>query len=217
MGAKFLDVIPQSGTYPEYHFGEHFRDRVWIEFEDNNYNKWFGCFARSPYKGLDKVIVNNAGTVALIISNGAGYLIEIDTKKLLYHFEDYPSIESAICTANPDYFVVGTFYSIIILNKDGLIKEISPDFSTDGIYFTQQEGTKAVGDLSSYIYGDLNVRFVLDLITFEITVSTKFKIRRLGPWEYITISDKDIVESKAPHFLHKIWRQLTSLGTRDKK
>lgn len=166
-----------------------------------------GALRISPMRRrLDKVLTNDDGRFALVISSGTGYLIDIEKRCLIYQSKGYPPIESAINTGQPYYFIAGTFVSILVLDHTGLIKEIAFEFSTYGIYFTGQAGDRAIGDISSYLYGDINVGFNLDLSTFEVSIDKTVKVKRLGPLEYITVSDS---KAKSFSLVSKLWKYLS--------
>ena len=54
-----------------------------------------------------------------------------------------------------------------------------------------QYDTKAVGDFYGYIYQEFNVGFEFDLTIFHILIKKVIKVRRLSPFEYVTLTDKD--------------------------
>jgi len=171
MTARILTNTPTSGESPEFYFGEHFRQTLWVEFVDNEYEKWIGCFQCDYPKLLNEVLVDNENKSAFVVSGGIGYLIDIKNRKLKYKTEENPLIESVILTTNPDYFIAGTFYCVYIFDNEKLIKDISADELVDGIYFKRQVDRKAVGDLASIENQfEFNLDFELDLDTFELTV-----------------------------------------------
>ena len=171
MTARILTNTPTSGESPEFYFGEHFRQTLWVEFVDNEYEKWIGCFQCDYPKLLNEVLVDNENKSAFVVSGGIGYLIDIENRKLKYKTEENPLIESVILTTNPDYFIAGTFYCVYIFDNEKLIKDISADELVDGIYFKRQVDRKAVGDLASIENQfEFNLDFELDLDTFELTV-----------------------------------------------
>ena len=190
MSATILHTIPFSGSYPEKHFGQNFNYQIWVEFEDNNFNKWLGCFPKHfPHPHFDKTFVDKNNNNAFVVIGGIGYLIDIANQTLLYQTEEYPAIESAMVTADPDFFIAGVMYSVYIFDKSGLFKEIKPDFFVDGIFFTGQKGKNAFGDLYSSVYQGFNVGFELNLETFEMKMNKEIKVRRTGPFEYVILKD----------------------------
>jgi hypothetical protein len=171
LSARILTNTPTSGEFPEFYFGEHFRQTLWVEFVDNEYEKWIGCFQCDYPKLLNEVLVDMENKSAFVVSGGIGYLIDIENRKLKYKTEENPLIESVILTTNPDYFIAGTFYCIYVFDNENLIQEVLADDLVDGIYFKRQVDRKAVGDLASIENQfEFNLDFKLDLDTFELIV-----------------------------------------------
>ena len=169
MSAIIINNIPISGKYPEHHFGEHFKSSLWIEFIDNNSNKWFGCFSKEHDHGFNKVLINKENTTAFVVSDGQDYIIDIENRKIKFKTEEHPLIVSLILTENPNYFIVGTFYEIYIFNSEKRIKKLIPNLILDGIYFNKQEEKQAVGDLSTAENQyNKNILFEFNLETFSL-------------------------------------------------
>jgi len=207
MGAEIINNSPSSGDYPEKHFGLDFNSCLWVKFMDNDFQEWVGCFS-SNYRPFNKVLIDNANKTAFVVAGGQGYLIDISTRELLDEIEGVPGIESIIYTTNPEYFLAGSCCCIYIFDNRKLIKRYDPDFTVDGIYFTEQNGQKAIGHLYSYKYQqDLNVGFSFDLVTNELTIDKNVKIRKLGPFEFVTVTEKEIKENES--FFTKVLRRLT--------
>ena len=172
MSARILTNTPISGEFPEFYFGEHFRQTIWVEFVDNEFEKWVGCFPCEYHKLLNEVLVDKENKSAFIVSSGIGYLIDIESKRLNYKTEEHPLIESAILTINPNYFIAGTYYCVYIFDSEKLIKEVLADELVDGIYFKRQIDRKAVGDLATIENQyERNIDFELDLDTFELIIN----------------------------------------------
>jgi hypothetical protein len=195
MSGRILNTTPISGEYPEIHFGEHYTKRLWIVFEDNDFEKWYGCFPNDSHQGFNDVLIDKSNNSAFVISSGIGYLINIKTKELIYKTAEHPLIESAILTENPDYFIAGTFYSVYVFDTDKFITEVTPDFMVDGIYFKNQQNKKAIGDLAtSENQYDFNMDFEFDLETFDLTLNKKVIRKQLGIFESVSIVDKNCVK-----------------------
>ena len=74
-----------------------------------------------------------------------------------------------------------------------------------------QYDTKAVGDFYGYVYQEFNVGFEFDLTIFHILIKKVIKVRRLSPFEYVTLTDKDEKDvTTSNNLLSKIWKQKTS-------
>lgn len=172
MSAEILTITPTSGNAPEIHFGEHFNNPLWIEFVNNNSEKWFGCFSNDHPSVLNKVLVDKENKSAFVVSGGIGYLVDIDNKIIKHKTADYPLIYSLIQTNDPDYFIAGTFFSIYVFDADKLIQEITPNIPVDGIYFKNQISRKAIGDLASNKNQyKSNLDFEFDLEIFELKLN----------------------------------------------
>ena len=181
MSAEILTIAPTSGQFTERHFGEHFNSGLWVKFTDKNFQEWVGCFSKSYDNGLCLVLSNETNWTIFIIAGGHGFLIDINSKKLITELDEQPLIESAISTINLDYFIAGTFYSIYILNQTGLFKEVRPDQIIDGIYFKKQIQNKAIGDLATAEnHYENNIDFELDLTTFELHLNYKTRQGLIG-------------------------------------
>ncbi len=177
MSVEILKNIPVSGEAEEKHFGEHSsKSTLWVEFIDNESQKWFGCFPCHYPKMLNKVLVDSENETAFVFSGGIGYLININKKTLLTETDSPPLVESAIITSNPQYYLVGTFSSFLIFDQKELIKEVLPYMFVDGIYLKSQIGKKAIGNLDSADNQyEKKLDFELDLNTFELTIDGKLE------------------------------------------
>jgi hypothetical protein len=174
MNAEILPAAPSSGEVDEKYFGEHFNFCLWVKFTDDDHNQWAGCFAKTYDGGFNKVLVDAASSKAFVVACGRGYLIDLNGRNLVLEFEEGDSIESAIATANPNYFIAGGFYSIYVLEFNGTLKCVSPDFILDGIYFKGQLNNKAIGELATAENQyDGNMNFEFDLETFCLTLKGK--------------------------------------------
>lgn len=192
MSVKILNNVPASGELEEIHFGEHFTHGLWVEFETNDFEKWVGCFPMEYINGFKTALANQTNKVGFIVAGGLGYLIDIKEKKLILKTDEHPLIESAILTQNPDYFIAGTFYSVYVIDNEKIVREISPDFIIDSIYFKKQQKGKAIGELATAENQyDFNMDFEFDLKTFELTLNQKVTRKRFGPFETVRIEDKD--------------------------
>lgn len=177
MSARILKNTPISGESPEVHFGEHFKQSLWVEFVDNVFEKWNGCFECEYPKLFHGVLLDKENKTALVVSSGVGHLIDIENRKLLFKTEDHPAIESAVSTTNPDYFIAGTYCSVYVFDNKKLIKEVEADGLVDGIYFKFQVDRRVTGDLVTIDNPfDFHLDFEFDLDTFELTID-KSKIQ----------------------------------------
>lgn len=149
MNIEILTQIPISGKYEEVHFGDNFNQSLWIEFNISKTNYWVGCFSKLYENGLNKVLYDVNEKTCCVIAGGKGYLINIETKNIIFETDEYPLIESLVQSISPNYYFLGNYYSVYVLNKQGLIKEIKPDFMVDGIYVESQLEGKIIGKVDS--------------------------------------------------------------------
>lgn len=209
MSASILEFTPQSGDYPEKHFGQTFNSRLWIKFTDNNQQEWVGCFSKQ-YPTADKVVTSADNETAFVLAGGRGYLIDIKTRELLHSLEDLPTIESLIHTTEPEYFILGACYLVYIFDTRNFIKEIDPVLTVDGIYFTDQQGKKAIGHLYSYEYDqNYNVGFEFDLENETWTIDPNKKVK--PPGQFGVEPTKQNKEKSKGGLLRKLFDRLTSL------
>ena len=206
MSGEILETTPLSGEYPEFHFGEHFAHKLWVQFEDKNFQKWNGCFPSESQQALNKILVNKSNDTAFVISGGAGFLIDINKKSLLFQTKEHTLIESAILTENPNYFIAGTFYSIYVFDNETLVKEIRPEIIVDGIYLKCQKDKMAIGELATAEnqYKE-NLNFTLDLETFELALNKKVRRKSFRFFEWIKVVDKK--EESRPGILQRIFNK----------
>jgi hypothetical protein len=169
MSAEILTITPLSGEYPEQHFGNHFNSKLWVKFIDNQFDEWVGCFSKPYNSGLSVALTSRENTTGFVVAGGQGYLIDIQERTLIKELDDYPSIESAIATTKPDYFLASTFYSIYLLDNSGMLNEIRPDMIIDGIYFNEQLNNKVIGGLEAAgNQYSKKINFEFDLTTFQL-------------------------------------------------
>lgn len=210
MSGRIINTTPLSGEFPEICFGEHFRHCQWVEFEDNECQKWIGCFPCENPNGFNEVLVDKNNHTAFVVSGGVGYLIDINKRTLKHQTEELSLIESVILTENPDYFIAGTFFSVYVLDAEKMVKEVTPDIVIDGIYFKSQHGRKAIGDLSTAEnHFEFKMDFEFDLESFELTLNKKVVRKKFGPFESIRFVDKDLAPKPGifKRFIDKLKRK----------
>ena len=170
MNIEILTTTPISGQFDELHFGENFIDSLWVDFNISDEKHWVGCFSKEYETGLNKVLYQENNKTCCIIAGGKCYLINFETKYLIFETEEYPIIQSLVESSNPDYYFLGNFYSVYILNEKGLIKEIEPNIMVDGIYLEFQEGSKIIGKVDSaenQYEKPLNISIDIDTLEFD--------------------------------------------------
>jgi hypothetical protein len=158
MNLTILNSAPLSGQYPEFSFGQRFNSSLWTEFKSQSVDIWYGCFAKMWDKGFSTTLIDNNGHTAFIVAGGQGFLIDVVNKKLILTTDDYPAIESAIKTNNPEYYIAGMFYSAYVIDTKGEIKTIEKD-------------TKAIGLLDAAMNQYKHkYDFEVDLETFQFSI-----------------------------------------------
>ena len=170
MKIEILTTTPISGKFEEVHFGENFNQSLWINFNISEENHWVGCFSGEYENGINKVLYNENDNSCCVIAGGKCYLLNYKNKNLIYETDEYPIIQSLAQTFNPDYYFLGNFYSVFILNRNGLIKEIEPNIMVDGIYLENQEGSKLIGKVDSaenQYEKPLNISIDIDTLEFD--------------------------------------------------
>lgn len=138
MKIDFLTIVPESGKYEEIHFGENFFDSLWVEFYISEDNHWLGCFSKSYDNGLNKVIFDEDKNTCCVVAGGKCYLINLETKEIIFETNEHPLSVSLSQSQNPNFFYIGTYHNVMIINEKGLVKEIEPGFMVDGIYLENQ-------------------------------------------------------------------------------
>lgn len=149
MNIQILTITPISGQFDEFHFGENFIDSLWVDFDISEDNHWIGCFSKEYENGLNKVLYQENNKTCCVIAGGKCYLLNFETKNLIFETEEYPIIQSLVESINPDYYFLGNFYSVFILSEKGLVKEIEPNIMVDGIFLEYQEENKIIGKIDS--------------------------------------------------------------------
>jgi hypothetical protein len=134
-------------------------------------------YIHSTKMDIDKLLIasntlfNKNNSICLSVYDGKGYLIDVSKKEIILNIDNKSLIQSSIQTYNPDYFILGTFNNIYVLDEQGIKKQIEPNFTVDGIYFEKQEQNKALGNIymSENQYETI-CPFSMDLNTFSIEV-----------------------------------------------
>ncbi len=153
-------------------YGEPNKPGLFVKFTDSRHKKWIGRFAKTEEEGLCRVIDNQHSSLCLVIANGKGYLLDIEKQTLLNEFNEGDPIISALHTTNPNYFVAGTGNSIFLIDQEGRLKEILPDFAVEGFNLKSQQENMVSGWLESSINQFENaIFFKVDLSNFNLTLN----------------------------------------------
>jgi hypothetical protein len=170
MKIEILREIPISGKFSEKSFGTNFKSTLWVKFTTDDFQEWVGNFSRSSNK-KDEVLADEKNGVCIVIAGGMPYAVNVSTKEEILEFEDYPFVESAIKTDNPNLFLLAKFYEIQVVNPALEIREYSPNFTVDGIYLLSQKDNVVLGHLYSPLLSqNKHVGFEFNLTTFQFKI-----------------------------------------------
>jgi hypothetical protein len=172
MNAEIIKRNPSIRRLAQVYFGGKKKSGLYVKFTDKTHKKWIGCFAQSEKMGLCKVITDKNESECLVIANGKGYLVDIERKEIIAELDEKHLIVSAIKTNKPEFFVAGMENNIWLINPEGKIKEIIPDFYVDGFYLNNQQNNSVTGWLESSIsqFEDA-IEFKIDLSSFNLIVN----------------------------------------------
>ena len=165
MNYEILKSTPISGDFEEKHFGETDTNPLWIKFTSIDSEYWIGSFA-SVDIGLvnEKIVEIDKSSKIGILTNGAFYLIDKDSKDLILHPENGFFTDFKILL-DQDLIFLATNWGIYIFKDNKQIKEIRPDF-IDGIRFTKKAENKLLGEI--FEPGDEWIEFELDTQTLKM-------------------------------------------------
>jgi hypothetical protein len=147
MNIEILTKTPISGEFKEFHFGENFIESLWVDFNISEEKRWVGCFSKDYVNAINKVLYNEKDKTCCVVAGGKCYLLNFENKSLIFETEEYPIIQSLVQSS--DYYFLGNYTNVYILNHNGLVKEIEPDIMVDGIYLKHIEGSKIIGTVDS--------------------------------------------------------------------
>ena len=123
MKPEILTNIPESGSIDEVRFDAS-GDCTWVKFLDSDYIDWAGVFGHGWGGGQDAH--QNANGVAFVLSNGQGYIIDVNSRNLLSKTEcDY--LKKIVSCGDTNTFVAATNTDLRVYSDKGL------SFSTERI------------------------------------------------------------------------------------
>jgi hypothetical protein len=165
MKHEVLDKIPISGELSEIHFGETDPDSLWIKFCPEETENWLGSFANGKLAFNNRKILDISELSEFaILNNGAFYLVDMNSKKILMHPDETYYCDFEIIPEN-DLLILATFWAIFVFKANALIKEIKPDF-IDGITFKKRIDNLLFGEISDP--GDETSEFELDINSLKL-------------------------------------------------
>jgi len=153
MSAKLLRSAPMSGEFREYYFGKPSGLWIWVLFEDNDFDNWYGCFAGAACYGYNEVLVDKENNTAIVIAARTCYIIDISKRKLLWEPDPFLSVSGIIQSSDPDYYIITDRSFLYIFTTGGeFVKKIIPSFSGDGLYLSHQKEKELFIDI--YIHAN---------------------------------------------------------------
>ena len=83
MSATLLRSTPMSGEFREYYFGQPSGLWIWVLFEANDFDNWYGCFAGAACYGYNEVVIDKENSTAFVIAPGIYHMVEINKRDLV--------------------------------------------------------------------------------------------------------------------------------------
>jgi hypothetical protein len=165
MNFELLKATPVSGDFDEKHFGDTDTNPLWIKFYPIDSDCWIGSFASGDIGLINQKIVEIDKTSAIgVLTNGAFYLIDKDSKDLIFHPKNgfFTDVEIIL---DSNLIFLATDWGIYVIKDNVQIKEIRPDF-IDGIRFTKRIDNLLIGEI--YEPGDEWIKFELDILSLKL-------------------------------------------------
>jgi hypothetical protein len=151
MKAKIIRKRPKYGLNTEIKYAEGGTNNFLVKFKGNWKHSWIGQFESDGQSGLCEVLTYEHQPLGVVIAGGRGYLVDIETREIRRITGDEKHIVSAVKTHDRKYFVAGTNDNIYVIDKEGNIREIVPDFNVEGFYLTKSKDSLVSGMLESDI------------------------------------------------------------------
>ena len=135
MKAQLLTSAPVTGICPERWYGMEAKGS-WVIFEDQNHINWIGAFKHGSMSHFSTVLIFDTTDAALVIANGSGYVVNINSRELLYRIES-DALMDAVAIPGRDLIIVSDcFVSLRALTSAGEVWQ-SGRISMDGIRFKE--------------------------------------------------------------------------------
>lgn len=171
IGSQIIRQNSHNRAGAEIRYAEGGRKKLLVKFTNRMQQSWIGQFERDDRQGISKVFDIKHTSLVLVIAGGRGYLVDIETKDIRRISNGCRSIVSVIKTTFPEYYIAGTSESLYVINRDGIVREILPDFKAEGFYLDENSGNVVSGILES----DINeykheIPFKLDLDSMRLLV-----------------------------------------------
>jgi hypothetical protein len=166
MFAEFI-YQPNSGQYPEKHFGEISENCLWVRFTDNEYQDWVGSFQQG-WNGFGTFIINlDNQEKVFVVAGGKSYLIDISTRKLLNE-QEILDTKSAILNDDQTNIYFTSGYDLQFLDLDGKVFDLFDNYYFDDIQLVEIKGNKLFAKYWNYQRGNDPFHIEVDLQTKEI-------------------------------------------------
>jgi len=142
MNPEILANIPESGSIDEVRFDAS-GDCTWVKFLDSDYTDWVGVFGHGWGGGQDAQ--QNTNGVAFVLSNGQGYVIDVNSRTLLSKTEcDY--LKKVIFCGDTDIFLAATDTDLRVYNDKGLVFS-TERIASDGINLNSCDNGVVAGEV----------------------------------------------------------------------
>jgi hypothetical protein len=169
--AEFI-YTPTSGDYSERHFevpGKEFRNASWnwVLFTKSNGTKWVASFRGGDTETKGHAHIMDT-SLFLIVSDGQGYLIDVDSEALVRHTKE-DSIRQLATSIDNSVIILADFSNIFIIDKSLKTIYLQPPILFDYVWFKDFEGSKLKIEYEEQITGDLKVIY---LDTSQLEFST---------------------------------------------
>ncbi len=153
--AAILASPPISGSIDEVHF-ESIGNCIWVRFSTNNAGEWCGVFGHGPGPTADTAVINRNGE-CFVIAHGQGYLIDINTRRLLHKTENRV-LSTVVSIPEKNVFLAFDWTNLFAYSATGLVWK-SKRISVDGIKITKINLSKVFGqvyDLQGWVDFELD-------------------------------------------------------------
>ena len=164
MSAKIIRRKPKYRLNSDIKYAEGGKNSFLVEFKGKRRQAWIGQFETDGENGLYKVLTYGDEPFGVVIAGGKGYLVNIEKQEIRGITGDKRRIISAINTSDQKYCVAGTKDNIYVIDKEGNIREIIPDFEVEGFYLEKSNSNTVSGMLESNInMFEKEIPFMVDL------------------------------------------------------
>ena len=133
---------PLSGSITEHWFEERGGD-TWFRFETDFGVEWAGLFASAGLVPETCAVDFADGGTVLINAGGSGYVVGVDSAKLIYRPAVVPLV-GAIRVPGRDLIIARDFTKVYALGREGELWK-SPRIASDGVEFRHSTSNTLFG------------------------------------------------------------------------